>query len=351
MGLHRPFPLPKREKAAGHVREERMTSPRVFVTRAIAQEALDRIAAAADMEVWPDELPPPYDVLRKKAEDADGLLTMLSDRIDAGLLRDAARLKVVSNYAVGYDNIDVAEATKHRIVVGNTPGVLSETTADFAFALLMAAARRVVEADKHTRRGLWRTWGPMVLLGQDIHGATLGIVGLGRIGEGVARRARGFDMQVLYHDVRRRSPEEEARLGVEYVPDLPALLSRSDFVSLHVPLLPETRQLISATELAMMKSTAVLVNTSRGPVVHQAALYQALKSRQIFAAAIDVTEVEPIPADDPLLTLDNIIIAPHIASASVATRRNMALMAADNLLAGLRGQLPGHCVNPEALRH
>ena len=327
-----------------------MARPTVFVARRIAQEALDRIAEATEAEVWPEELPPPYETIREKARDADGLLTLLSDRIDDDLMQAAPRLKVVSNYAVGFDNIDVEAATRCGIVVGNTPGVLNETTADFAFTLLMAAARRVAEADSYTRQSKWRTWGPMTLLGQDIHHATLGLVGLGRIGREVARRARGFSMEVLYHDVERRSEAEETELGVEYVPELGALLARCDFISVHVPLVEETRHLIGAEQFSAMKPTAVFVNTSRGPVVDQGALYEALSDGQIFAAGIDVTEVEPIARDDPLLSLDNIIIAPHIASGSFATRRSMALMAADNLLAGLRGEMPPNCVNPEALR-
>ena len=324
-----------------------MARPKVFVTRVIAQEALDKIAQATEMEVWPDELPPPYEVLLEKARDIDGLLTLLSDKIDAVLMDEAPKLKVISNMAVGYDNIDIDEAIKRRIVVGNTPGVLTETTADLAFALLMAAARRVAEADNYSRQGRWKSWGPMVLLGRDIHHATLGIVGLGRIGAEVAKRAKGFNMKVLYYNRTRRS-EEESQLGVEYVPEITRLLTDADFISLHVPLTPETRQLIGAAEFAMMKRTAVLINTSRGSVVDQKALYEALKSRQIFAAAMDVSEVEPIPPDDPLLTLDNIVITPHIGSSSVTTRTNMAHMAAENLLAGLSGQVPPNCVNPEA---
>ena len=327
-----------------------MAKPRVFVTRVIAQEALDKIAQVTDMEVWIEELPPPYEMLLEKARDAEGLLTMLSDKIDAALMDTAPKLKVVSNLAVGYDNISIAEATKRHIVVGNTPGVLTETTADLAFTLLMAAARRVVGADNYTRKGWWKTWGPKILLGQDIHNATLGIIGLGRIGAEIAKRGRGFNMKVLYYDEIRRSEEEERQLGVEYIPDLAKLLSRADFISVHVPLVPQTHHLIGAAEFALMKPTAVFINTSRGPVVDQRALYEALKSGQIFAAAIDVTEVEPISPDDPLLTLDNIIITPHIASASFTTRKNMALMAAENLLAGLRGETPPNCVNPEALR-
>jgi len=327
-----------------------MAKPKVYVTRRMAQEALDKIAQVTEMEVWPEELPPPYDVLLEKVRDVDGLLPLLTDRIDANLMDAAPRLKVISNMAVGYDNIDVPEATKRGIVVGNTPGVLTETTADMAFALLMAAARRVAEADAFTRKGRWKTWGPMVMLGQDIHRATLGIVGLGRIGTEIAKRAKGFNMKVLYYDEIRRSQEEEKQLGVEYVSELSTLLSKSDFVSIHVPLGPQTHHLIGAAEFALMKPTAILINTSRGPVVDQKALYEALKSHQIFAAAIDVTEVEPIPMDSPLLTLDNIIITPHISSASVATRTKMANMAAENLIAGVQGEIPPNCVNPEALK-
>jgi glyoxylate reductase len=214
----------------------------------------------------------------------------------------------------------------------------------------MAAGRRVAEGDRWTRSGKWKTWGPMILLGHDIHHATLGIVGCGRIGLEVAKRARGFDMKVLYYDAVRRKPEEEREFGLEYVPNLHDLLSRADFITVHVPLTPETRHLISTAEFAAMKPTAVFVNTSRGPVVDQKALYQALKSGQIFAAGLDVTDPEPIPMDDPLLTLENVIIAPHIASASVATRTKMALMAAANLIAGLKGEMPPNCVNPEVLK-
>jgi glyoxylate reductase len=323
--------------------------PRVFICRPIAREALDLVGREAEVEVWPDELPPPPAVIIEKARQADGLLSLLTDRIDAAVMGEAPRLRVISNMAVGYDNVDVAEATRRRIVVGITPGVLTETSADFAFSLLLAAARRVAEADRYTRAGRWKTWGPMVLLGQDVHDATLGIIGLGRIGIEVARRARGFNMRVLYHTRVRRSPKLEEDLGVEYVGDLADLLARSDFISLHVPLTAETRHLIGPKEFALMKPSAVLVNTSRGPVVDQRALYEALRDRRIFAAGLDVTETEPIPPDDPLLTLESVILAPHIGSASVPTRRRMAMMAAENLVVGLRGGVPAHCVNPEAV--
>ncbi len=320
--------------------------PKVYVTRKIAPEALTVISEVAEMKLWTGELAIPCETLLEQVKDIDGLLCLLNEKVDAMIMDAAPRLKVISNCAVGYDNIDIAEATKRGIPVGNTPGVLSESTADFAFALLMAAARRVVEADKYARNGLWQVpWEPMLLLGQDIHHSTLGIVGLGRIGIEVARRAKGFQMHVLYHN-RTRREDAEKELGVEYVTTLSELLSRSDFVSLHVPLTEDTKGMIGPTEFSIMKPTSILVNTSRGQVVDQKALYNALKSGQIAAAAIDVTEVEPIPMDDPLLTLENIIIAPHMASASKATRTKIATMAAANLIAGLRGEILPNCVNP-----
>lgn len=320
----------------------------VYVTRELPGDAVERLRRVAGVRVWPDELPPPRGVLLREAAAADGLIALLTDRIDGELLDAAPRLRIVSNVAVGFDNIDVPEATRRAVLVTNTPGILTETTADFAFALLMAAARRVVEADRYTRQGRWKTWGPQVLLGQDVHGACLGIVGLGAIGLELAKRARGFGMRILYFDHRRR-PREERRYGL--VPsELDGLLREADFISLHVPLTSDTRHFIGERELSLMKPSAVLVNTSRGPVVDQAALYRFLKEGRIAAAALDVTEVEPIPMDDPLLTLDNVIIAPHIASASVRTRARMAATAVDNLLAGLRGEEPPNCVNRAALR-
>ena len=327
-----------------------MSQPKVFVSRIIAQEALDKIAEVAEMEVWQEELPPPYETMLEKAGDCDGVVTMLTDKMDAAAIERLTKLKVISNMAVGYDNIDIKAATQRGIVVGYTPGVLTETTADLAFALLMAAARRIVEADNYTRQGKWKTWGPMLLQGQDIYRATLGIIGLGRIGAAVARRARGFDMRVLYFSRTRRSPREEKEMGIEYVSHVSDLLAMSDFISIHVPLTADTKNMIGKVEFSMMKPNAVFVNTSRGAVVDQEALYEALKSGRIFAAGIDVTETEPISPDDPLLTLPNIIIPPHIGSSSFATRTKMAMMVADNLLAGLRGKMPPDCVNPEALK-
>jgi glyoxylate reductase len=248
---------------------------------------------------------------------------------------------------VGFDNVDAAEATTRGIPVGNTPGVLTDTTADLAFALLMAAARRVVEGDKFARAGRWKTWGPTLLLGQDVFGATLGLVGFGRIGRAVAKRARGFDMRVLFHDPFVAADDPFAvEIGAQAV-GLDTLLRESDFVSLHTLLNEETHHLIGAGAFAKMRPTAILVNTSRGPVVDPDALHTALKEGQIAYAALDVTEPEPIPADSPLLALDNIIVVPHIASASVATRGRMAQMAAENLIAGLKGERPPNCANPE----
>jgi glyoxylate reductase len=277
----------------------------------------------------------------------EGILTLLTDRVDDELL-DAAgpQLKVVSNYAVGFDNVDVPACTRRGIPVGNTPGVLTETTADLAWALLMAAARRVAEGDRYVRAGRWKTWGPMLLLGPDVHGSTLGVVGFGRIGQAVARRAGGFGMRIVYHDLHRADPVVEQEFGAEFLP-LEELLAQADFVSLHVNLTPETRHLMNAERLGWMKPTAVLVNTSRGPVVDQRALYEALRKGVPWAAALDVTDPEPIPADDPLLTLDNCLVVPHIASASRATRGKMAEMAAANLLAGVRGERLPTPVNPE----
>jgi glyoxylate reductase len=325
-----------------------MKPPKVYVTRELPSAALDSLAEAATVRVWPDELPPPPEVLLAEAADADALLTLLTDRIDAAIMAAAPRLRVISNMAVGYDNIDVQEASRRGILVTNTPGILIKTTADFAFALLLAAARRVVEADRYTRQGRWKTWGPQVLLGQDVYEATLGVVGLGGVGLEVAKRGRGFGMRVLYCETARK-PKEERRYGLAYV-ELEQLLAESDFVSLHTPLTPETHHLIGERELALMKPTAVLVNTARGAIVDQRALWRFLKERRIAAAAIDVSEQEPIAPDDPLLGLDNVIITPHIASASVATRLGMARMAVDNLLTALRGQVPPQCVNREAVR-
>ena len=321
-----------------------MAGKRVFVTRRIPQNGLDLLAPHCELIVWPGELPPDRLSLMDAVRDIEGLLCLSTDTIDAELLAAGPRLVVVSQMAVGVDNIDLRAATARRIPIGHTPGVLTEATADMAFGLLMAAARRIPEAVEKVRRGNWRTWEPMGLLGVDVWGATLGIVGLGRIGEAVARRARGFAMRVLYHDAQRR-PELEAELGVAPV-TMAELLAQSDFVSLHCPLLPATMHLIDAAALQAMKPTAILINTSRGPVVDTAALVEGLQQGWIQAAALDVTDPEPIPADHPLVSMPNCIVVPHIASGTVNARNAMAGMAAENLLAGLAGRPLPHCANP-----
>jgi len=321
-----------------------MSKPTVFITRVIPEKALQMVREHGAATVWEGELPPSRDDLLRAVARADGLLCLLTDPVDADVIDAAPRLRVISQMAVGYDNIDLPAATRRRIPVGHTPGVLTDTTADFAFALLMAAARRISEAERFARAGRWKTWGPTLLMGQDVYGATLGIVGMGRIGQAVARRARGFEMRVLYADPSE--PEAARELGAVRV-DLDDLLAQADFVSLHVPLTAATERLIDARALARMKPTAILVNTARGPVVDQAALYDALVSGQIAYAALDVTDPEPIAPDDPLLSLDNCLIVPHIASSSVATRTRMAVMAAENLIAGLSGNRLPHCANPQ----
>jgi glyoxylate reductase len=316
--------------------------PKVFVTRQIPDAGLTRLREAAEADVWEEQLPPPRAVLMERIAGCEGLLCLLTDTVDAEVMNAGARLKVISNYAVGYDNIDVAAAKARGIAVGNTPGVLTETTADLAWALLMALARRVVEAEEYVRAGHWRTWEPQLLLGHDVQGATLGIIGLGRIGQALARRARGFGMRALYTELRRKE-DAEAELGVGFA-ELDDLLRQSDFVSIHCNLTPETHHLIGARELLLMGPQSFLINTARGPVVDEAALYLALKAGHIHGAALDVTEEEPIAHDSPLLSLRNVIITPHIASASHATRSQMAVMAAENVIAGLEGRPLPHVV-------
>jgi lactate dehydrogenase-like 2-hydroxyacid dehydrogenase len=322
-----------------------MSKPKVFITRVIRDRGLDLVKDFCEAEIWPGELPPSRAALLEKVRGVDGLLCLLTDRIDGEVL-DAAgpQLKVVSNHAVGFDNIVVPAATARGIPVGNTPGILTDATADFAFALLLAAARRVTEAERYLRAGKWLTWGPSTLLGADFVGATLGLVGFGRIGRAMAKRAAGFDLRVVYYDP---SAPPAPELNAVPAASLEDLLRQSDFVSLHTPLTAETHHLVNAAFLAQMKPSAVLVNTSRGGVVDQQALYTALKEGWISAAALDVTDPEPLPLDNPLLTLENCLITPHIASASIASRDRMALLAAQNLIAGLKGEPLPHCVNPE----
>ncbi len=326
-----------------------MPRPRVFVTRAIPQAALDLIASEADMEVWPQAEPPEPALLRAKAAAVDGLLTNIMDRVDAQLLTAAPGLKVISQMAVGLDNVDVEEATRRRVPVGYTPGVVSEATADQAFALMLSAARRVGETERWVRRGGWKiAFHPLYWLGAEVHHATLGIVGMGKIGMEMAKRGRGFDMQVVYHS-RSPKPEAEALYDARRV-DLHTLLRESDYVSLHMPLTPETQGLIGREELAMMKPTAILVNAARGPVVDSQALYDALKDGGIGGAALDVTTPEPISPNDPLLSLDNLVVTPHLGSSTVATRSGMAVLAARNLMAGIKRQRLPQCANPQVYR-
>ncbi|WP_376792628.1 2-hydroxyacid dehydrogenase [Thermoflexus sp.] len=322
-----------------------MAKPKVYITRRIPERAFEILREHAELKVWDSDLPVPREVLLQEVADVEGLLCLLTEKVNAELLDAAPRLKVVSNMAVGFDNIDVAECTRRGIPVGNTPGVLTEATADLTWTLLLAAARRIREGIDYVRGGHWVTWGPLLLLGQDVYGATLGIIGMGRIGTAVARRAKGFHMRILYHDVRRNEAAE-AELGAVFV-DLDTLLRESDFITIHTDLNPSTYRMINREAFAKMKPTAVLVNAARGPIVDTEALYEALREGRIFAAALDVTDPEPLPADHPLLQLPNCIVVPHIGSATVTTRNRMAELAALNVLAGLRGERLPHCVNPE----
>jgi lactate dehydrogenase-like 2-hydroxyacid dehydrogenase len=307
---------------------------RAFVTRRLPGGALDRLAAAHEVEVWPERLPPPAEELAPRAAVSHGLLTLLTDPVTAAVIEAAPRLRAISNYAVGVDNVDLDAATARGIPVGHTPDVLTETTADLAVALMLGAARRLVEGDALVRRGEWDTWEPELLLGRDLHHAVVGVVGMGRIGRAVARRVEGFGANVLH----------SARSGGVA---LDQLLERSDFVTLHCPLTPDTRGLIDAAALARMKPTAYLVNTARGPIVDTAALIASLERGEIAGAALDVTDPEPLPGDHPLLAAPHLLVLPHLGSATHATRERMAAMAVDNLLAGLAGERMPHCANPE----
>jgi lactate dehydrogenase-like 2-hydroxyacid dehydrogenase len=321
--------------------------PSVLVTRRIFDESLAMLAAQCKVESNQKDAPFSPKRLLQKLKGKDAAITLLTDIISDDVLAKNPQLKIVSNVAVGYNNIDVAAATKRGVMVTNTPGVLDDTTADFTWCLILAACRGLIQADKTFRSGKWKGWGLMQFLGHDVFGKTLGICGLGRIGRGVAKRARGFDMRILYTDVQRASEEAERETGAVFV-DKKTLLQVSDIVTLHVPLFPETRHYIGATELALMKKSAILVNAARGPVVDEKALVKALKQGLIAAAGLDVYEKEPIPAPG-LIKLPNTVLAPHIASASVETRRKMSNMAVANSLAGLTGQRPANLLNPDVL--
>jgi glyoxylate reductase len=322
---------------------------RAFVTRDLPGRGIDRLRnqPGIDLDLWQGDFPPPRNTVLEHVAGADGLLCLITDTIDAELLDHAGpQLKVVSQMAVGVDNIDVAACAARGIPVGNTPGVLTETTADLAFALLLASARRVVEAADYVRLGQWRTWSPTVLAGTEVNGATLGIVGFGAIGQAVAHRATGFGLRTFYWS-RRQKPVAAARLQADYR-DLPDLLAQSDFVSVHAALTAETHHLIDAAALAHMPAHAILINTARGPLVDEEALTDALRNGRIAAAGLDVSETEPIAPDSPLLSMPNVIVLPHIGSASLVTRTKMADLAVDNLLAGLAGQPLPHQVPPPA---
>jgi glyoxylate reductase len=309
--------------------------PRVFVTRDLPGDALDRLTAQHDVEVWTERVPPPRAELLARAPELEGLLSLLTDQVDAELIDAAPNLRAISNYAVGVDNVDVDAATARGIPVGNTPDVLTDSTADLAVALMLGVARRLAEGEAFVRTGKWATWEPGLMLGRDLYGSTVGIVGFGRIGQAVARRLEGFGCELLTTGRSGGVPLDE-------------LLERSDFVTLHTPLTPETRGLIGEAALRRMKPTAYLVNTARGPIVDTGALAQALHAGELAGAALDVTDPEPLPGDHPLLDAPNLLVLPHVGSATHATRGRMADIAVENLLAGLAGEPMPHQVNPPA---
>ncbi len=322
---------------------------KVYVTRPVFDETIERLKREVDVELNSEERILSKKELIDRLRDKDGALTLLTDAVDLEVLQSAPRLKVVANFAVGFNNVEIDSATGLGVAVTNTPGVLTETTADFAWTLLMAAARRVAEADKFARAGKFKSWGPKMFLGHDIYGKTLGLIGLGRIGQAVARRASGFNMRVVFHDTEAIPERVVDELGVTRLP-LDELLKISDFISLHVPLFPETQHLLNDRTFALMKPNCIVINTSRGPVVDEKALVRAVKDRKIAGAGLDVFEREP-EIDPELFEIENVVLAPHIASASHETRLKMCTMAADNLLAVLKGQRPPNLVNPEVWDH
>jgi glyoxylate reductase len=316
---------------------------KVFVCRKIPAAGLDKIQAVCETDIWEGELPPTRDQLKQRVRGVEGIVSLVTDKIDGDIMDTAGKqLKIISQMAVGLDNIDIEAARTRGIKVGNTPGVLTDATADLAFALLLALARRVVEGVDYVRAGHWKTWGPELLLGADLRGAALGIIGMGRIGKAVARRAAGFEMRLLAHD-SSLTPEEATPFHADIV-SLETLLRESDFVTIHTPYTPQTHHLINHERLSWMKPTALLINTARGPIVDQKALIEVLKKKGIGGAALDVTDPEPISMDDPLLRMPNVIVVPHIGSASIQTRNKMAEMAAENLIAGLQGKKLPHPV-------
>lgn len=320
--------------------------PKIFITRKIPANLLKQLTEICEVSIWDHEdTPVPRQELEEKIVDMDGLFCLLTENINEELLEKATKLKVVSNMAVGYNNIDVEAATKKGIIITNTPGVLTETTADLTFALLMATARRIPEASQFLREGKWETWSPMLLTGQDIYNSTLGIIGLGRIGEALVKRAKGFDMNVLYHN-RSRKPEVERELGIQYA-TLEELLKQSDYVCIMTPYTLETKNMIRKEHFKLMKETSILINTARGGIVNENDLYQALIDGDIWAAGLDVFEQEPVPLEHPLMSLPNVVTLPHIGSASIATRTKMASVATTNLVQALEGRIPDNVVNKQ----
>jgi lactate dehydrogenase-like 2-hydroxyacid dehydrogenase len=321
--------------------------PKVLSTRPLFEAARKILNEHFEVEYWKDPERISREELMKRVADKDALVCLLTEKVNENLLAAAPKLRIASTVSVGHDNIDLAACTKHKVVATNTPGVLDDTTADFAWTLIMAVARRLLEADAWMRSGTWPGWDLDQLCGSDVWGKTLGIIGFGRIGRGVARRSHGFNMRVIYHDAQRVSPEVEKELHAEFV-DLDRLFAESDFISLHVPLLPSTHHLINAQNLAKMKSSAYLINTSRGPVVDEGALAAALEAKKLAGAGLDVYENEP-KAHPALIERKDVILAPHIASASVETRTKMAVMAAENVVALFQGKRPPNALNPEVL--
>ncbi|HEW63576.1 glyoxylate reductase [Fervidicoccus fontis] len=329
-----------------------MSKPRVYITREIPSVGLELIKKYFEVEVWPEYWAPPREILLEKVKNIDGLVSLLTDKIDAELLDKAKNLKIISQYAVGYDNIDLSYATKKGVYVTNTPGVLTDSTADLTFALILAITRRIVEADKFVRDGSWersRTgWHPLMLLGMELKGKTLGIIGMGRIGRAVAQRALGFEMNILYYDVNKLPPEEEKRLNAQYA-SLEELLEKSDVVSIHTDLNKSTYHLINEERLKRMKKTAYIINVARGPIIDTQALVKALKEGWIAGAGLDVFESEPLPSNHELTKLNNVVIVPHIGSATHEARNGMAMKVATNLIEFLNGRVPPDLVNKEVV--
>jgi len=324
-----------------------MATAKVLATHRLFEPAKQILQEHCEVEYWEKPERPPREEVLRRVKDKEALVCLLTEKVNDELLQAAPKLKIAANVAVGFDNIDVAACTKRGVVATNTPGVLDETTADFAWTLLMAVGRRLLEGDALARSGNWKGWDLDQLVGADVWGKTLGIVGFGRIGRAMARRASGFQMKVIYTDAVRATPDAEKQLGAEYR-EMNALLAEADFISVHTPLLPETRGLFNAEKFGRMKRTAFLINTSRGPVVNEGDLADALESGKIAGAALDVFEKEP--AIHPGLRRSNVVLAPHIASASLETRTKMAVMAAENVVALLQGQRPANILNPEVLK-